>query len=627
MVSCKACKLVKCYEHWGKITSDSFILSIIKGYEIQFKSVPFQTVEPIVPTFSPSDEKLINESIDKLLNTGAIIKSDNEEGQFVSTMFTVPKPDGTRRPILNLRKLNLFVESPHFKMETIKNVSDLVTKDCFMAVVDLKDAYHAVPMGEISQKYLKFRWNGQLYTYTCLPFGFSLAPYLFTKLTKPIVAKLRSQGVIVLAYLDDILIFGNNYDECMTNMEKIISLLQKLGFTVNREKSQLLPSKIVRYLGFMINSGNMLLSLPEEKKVSLSEKCAAVIKSKQITIRKLAELIGSLIAAVPATRYGLLYTRQLEIEKIAALANNNNNYSGKICISNIAKNDLTWWIQVLPNSFRSIQNIVKHDREMFTDASLLGWGAFCEGVETKGTWSANFLSYHINLLELYAVYFGLKALIKDRNIHILLRVDNTTTLAYINRSGGCKPDLHEIAKKIWQYAEQNNITLTASYINTKQNVIADRLSREKASSSDFMLSGNYFQKICKTFGQPTMDLFASHSTTQCEKFYSYRPDPYSQGVDSFLFTWFDGEYAFPPFNMVAKTIQKIKQDKCEIIVVAPFWKTQHWFPLYKMLAISEIIIMGPNRHLLFDPYRQCYRTINKRFSLMAAVLSGKNGQI
>lgn len=165
---------------------------------------------------------------------------------------------------------------------------------------------------------------------------------MFTKLTKPIVAKLRSQGVIVLAYLDDILIFGNNYDECMTNMEKIISLLQKLGFTVNREKSQLLPSKIVRYLGFMINSGNMLLSLPEEKKVSLSEKCAAVIKSKQITIRKLAELIGSLIAAVPATRYGLLYTRQLEIEKIAALANNNNNYSGKICISNIAKNDLTW---------------------------------------------------------------------------------------------------------------------------------------------------------------------------------------------------------------------------------------------------------------------------------------------
>lgn len=326
----------------GKITSDSFILSIIKGYEIQFKSVPFQTVEPIVPTFSPSDEKLINESIDKLLNTGAIIKSDNEEGQFVSTMFTVPKPDGTRRPILNLRKLNLFVESPHFKMETIKNVSDLVTKDCFMAVVDLKDAYHAVPMGEISQKYLKFRWNGQLYTYTCLPFGFSLAPYLFTKLTKPIVAKLRSQGVIVLAYLDDILIFGNNYDECMTNMEKIISPLQKLGFTINREKSQLLPSKIVRYLGFMINSGNMLLSLPEEKKVSLSEKCAAVIKSKQITIRKLAELIGSLIAAVPATRYGLLYTRQLEIEKIAALANNNNNYSGKICISNIAKNDLTW---------------------------------------------------------------------------------------------------------------------------------------------------------------------------------------------------------------------------------------------------------------------------------------------
>lgn len=113
----------------------------------------------------------------------------------MSTVFTVPKPDGTRRPILNLKKLNEFIDCPHFKMETIRTASDLIFTDCFMSVIDLKDAYHAIPISQNSQKYLKFRWKGTLYCYTCLPFGLCLAPYLYTKLTKPIVARLRSQGI------------------------------------------------------------------------------------------------------------------------------------------------------------------------------------------------------------------------------------------------------------------------------------------------------------------------------------------------------------------------------------------------------------------------------------------------
>ncbi|OXA56451.1 Facilitated trehalose transporter Tret1-2 [Folsomia candida] len=202
-----------------------------------------------------SEINSIEESIQKMLKSAAIIPCDNEMGQFVSTVFTVPKPDGTRRPILNLKKLNEFMESPHFKMETIKTATELISNQCFMAVVDLRDAYHAISISERSQKYLKFRWKGKLYKYTCLPFGLSLAPFLYTKLTKPVVAKLRVQGI--------------------------------------------------------------LLSLPSDKTEAIINKCKQAQACKTMTIQKLAELVGSLVAAVPAVRYGLLYTRQFEMEKMA----------------------------------------------------------------------------------------------------------------------------------------------------------------------------------------------------------------------------------------------------------------------------------------------------------------------
>lgn len=252
-------KLVKRFSDWKNLTNNTKILEIIQGYTIPFKSVPYQSREPNTPKYSEIDEKLIDESVIKLLKTGAIVRSDIELGQFISTIFTVPKPDGTRRPILNLKNLNLFIENPHFKMETIKTASQLISLNCYMAVIDLRDAYHAIPINKHSQKYLKFIWRGKLYTYTCLPFGLSLAPYLFTKLTKPIIAKLREQGIILAVYLDDILIIGRDHKECQDHLNIVMTLLQRLGFTINYDKSQLIPCTTVKYLGFIINSVEMSL--------------------------------------------------------------------------------------------------------------------------------------------------------------------------------------------------------------------------------------------------------------------------------------------------------------------------------------------------------------------------------
>ena len=66
--------------------------------------------------------------------------------------------------ILNLKNLNKHVQYNHFKMDTLQSVLSLMTPSCFMASVDLKDAYYSVPIAVAHQKYLKFDWGGKLYS-------------------------------------------------------------------------------------------------------------------------------------------------------------------------------------------------------------------------------------------------------------------------------------------------------------------------------------------------------------------------------------------------------------------------------------------------------------------------------
>ena len=88
----------------------------------------------------------------------------------------------------------------HFKMDTISTVLNLVTKDCFMANVDIKDTYYSVPIKISDQRYLKFEYNGNLYKFTCLPNGLSSGPRKFTKLLKPPMAALRKRKRIAVSY-------------------------------------------------------------------------------------------------------------------------------------------------------------------------------------------------------------------------------------------------------------------------------------------------------------------------------------------------------------------------------------------------------------------------------------------
>ena len=170
---------------WRKITSDSEVLQTVCREEIEFDNIPHQVKAPI-NKFSKAGQLAAEQEIQKLLSKGIIVTSSHEPGEFISPIFLRPKPDGSHRLILNLKELNQHVRYRHFKMESIWNAIQLMEPRCYMASVDLKDAYYSVHVCKNHKKYLKFSWNGTLYKFTCFPNGLALAPRKFTEQMKPV---------------------------------------------------------------------------------------------------------------------------------------------------------------------------------------------------------------------------------------------------------------------------------------------------------------------------------------------------------------------------------------------------------------------------------------------------------
>ena len=69
----------------------------------------------------------------------------------LSSIYTVPKKNGKRRPVINLRWVNSHLEEVHFKMSTMRDVKTTLTKDCYMASIDLTDCFWGLPVAEEEQ--------------------------------------------------------------------------------------------------------------------------------------------------------------------------------------------------------------------------------------------------------------------------------------------------------------------------------------------------------------------------------------------------------------------------------------------------------------------------------------------
>ena len=308
-------------------------------------------------------------------------------------------------------------------------------------------------------------------------------------------------------------------------------------------------------------------------------------------------------SSFPGVMYGPLFYRQLEIEKSKALKVNYDNYDAKMTLSNTVKDDLKWWIDHVETSF----NFISMENPVLiinTDASKTGWGAVFREVSTGGDWKVNEARNHINYLELLAVYFALKSFRKMLSGHIKVMIDNVTAVSCINHMGTSHSDnCNTLTRTIWEWCIKHSLHLTAAHIAGVKNTAADAESRKTRKETEWMLNEKWFKKGLTIIQfSPDIDLFASRVNKQLDHYISYNCDPDAWAVDAFTVCWKTLKfYAFPPFSVITRMLQKIQIEEATGIVVVPNWPSQLWFSKLMKLLIAEPLIIPAGKRTLYLP--------------------------
>ena len=216
-----------------------------------------------------------------------------------------------------------------------------------------------------------------------------------------------------------------------------------------------------------------------------------------------------------------------------------------------------------------------------------------------------------------AVDIAVKSVTKDRHkIHVHVKTDNVTTVRYVNKMGGTKSQkMTHIAKQVWQYCLMKEITITAEHLPGILNKIADWESRHvsSVSTNNWKLNPDIFKQIDHLLGPLELDLFAERMNAQISRYFSWKPDPLAVGSDAFTKIW-TGEkaYAFPPFCLIPRVLAKIQKEKAQIVLIAPAWHTQAFYPMLLEMIVNNPILLPPQKDLLLSPEGHCHPLVSKQ---------------
>ena len=164
-------------------------------------------------------------------------------------------------------------------MKSVQNIFELIRLRVYMASIDLKDAFYSVPVHKNHQAYLTFFVEEYL-KFVCMPNGYGPAMRIFTKISKIPFSILREKGFLSVVYVDDSYLQGDDYEDCLSNVLNTIEILRSLGFKIHPDKSKFIPTQCITYLGFILNSVQIKITLTLEKKekiLNLSKKFLEMI--------------------------------------------------------------------------------------------------------------------------------------------------------------------------------------------------------------------------------------------------------------------------------------------------------------------------------------------------------------
>ena len=598
-----------CTDAWHLVTDSGWVLAVAtEGYRIAWRdSLPATPHHSRNPSTDAGGAEILDQEVVAMIKKGAIEEVAPSMDEVVSGYFARPKrTPGKWRPIVSLKYTNAYIRKQPFRMTTPSDIRKWVRPGYFFTSIDLQDAYFSIGLHPSGRRFCRFRWRGRTYQYRCVMFGLGPSARVFTKTLKATLVFLRTRfGVLVVAYIDDILIQAPDELTCRLHTELTILLLQCLGFGVSFEKSSLEPATTVAHLGLIWDSVAMTVSLPEEKVAKIRSRAEELLAAGECTADALRSLLGTLESTRIVTAQAPLHYRFLQQVMPSYLAGGVFPGKRRLVFGAGARADLEWWATTAatpPHTVASLRPPAA-SRAFKTDASgLVGWGGHStEGHYTQGTWSEEQQSWHINRKEIAAARLTLLELMEDGD-RVTVGIDSTTAVAFINKMGGTRSlTLCKEALSLWRLVLERRGWVTAYWLPREENEQADMLSKTSVQYWDFGLQPEVAEQLWSRWFAPQVDLFASSTYHLTARYYSWFPDSGAARRDAFSeLRWPDKSYAFPPVPLLPLTLEKVERDRIRTILVAPMWRAAAWWDTARALMVGQPMVLGPS-HLILQP--------------------------
>ena len=355
----------------------------------------------------------------------------------------------------------------------------------YLASVDLKDAYKAIGICVSDWHLMGFKWviSGvdQYFFSKVLSFGLHSAPALFDRFASILELFIINQGVdsSIIRYVDDFLLVSQSRDTASQHLSIMIEVSLKAGFSIQDSKV-IHPCRCLEFLGIVIDLNLGQLRISEERMREVRDILSYWQGQKVISKRRILKIVGKLAFAARVVRTGRAF-----LGRLIGLAKSAKSLNHRIRISQAARLDLDWWQKCLRshNGTCIIEpdwsvNTVVH---IFTDASDFGYGAVCRdewfAISYQGA-QAFPRSLSINWRELHAATKALAtwgpSLIGSL---VMFHIDNTTACCVLNKLYSPVPELMELVRSWCIMLEQYAVNVSVVYIPTKDNIMADALSR------------------------------------------------------------------------------------------------------------------------------------------------------
>ena len=245
-----------------------------------------------------------------------------------------------------------------------------------------------------------FKGKVRYFCFKVLPFGLSSAPYIFTKLFRPLVAHWRQEGIQIVVYLDDGLGEGPSYQVTSSHSLKVKSDLVSSGFVPNCEKSIWVPAPVLDWLGFTIDLFLGLLFVPGKKLKCVLSDIHSLLEANCASARELSALAGRINSFNLAV--GNVTTSMTKFINMAIVLR--SSWDSKFPLPASVKEELVFW----KDNVRSLNgrpiglHLSGSHTIVYSDASDLGTGGVIkgrDGVICHLPWSPDEIAHSLNLAQ------------------------------------------------------------------------------------------------------------------------------------------------------------------------------------------------------------------------------------